>query len=338
MAKATIPDIASMAGVSTATVDRVLNGRAGVSAANRQRVNSAAQALGYLPYQDKVALPSRPAHLEFFLPLGRSEFLHDLAASIVAFAERLPLVASCRVHDVGGLSPRNLVTALEQTSLQTNGVGIISVDHPACRKAIADLCGAGMRVVTIATDVPQTPRSAYVGVDNRMAGRTAGLVMGRMARGAGKVALFLGSRAYHGHTEREAGFRDVIARQFPALTILPAVEVAEDGALSHQAAARLLESTDLIGIYCVGAGRSGIARAVQEWNGPRPFVIFHDLTDATRRLLSGDVIDVVIDQNARLTGEQAVIRLLGSIATSAPFLTLQHIEPRIILRENIPAG
>ncbi len=133
MGKATISDIATMAKVSTATVDRVLNGRAGVSAANRQRVNSAAQALGYLPYQDKVALPSRPAHLDFFLPLGRSEFLHDLAAAIRDFAAKLPLVASCRVHDIGGLSPHDLVAALGQTSLRTNGVGIIAVDHPVCR-------------------------------------------------------------------------------------------------------------------------------------------------------------------------------------------------------------
>ena len=65
-------------------------------------------------------------------------------------------------------------------------------------------------------------------------------------------------------------------------------------------------------------------------------MIFHDLTEATRTLLAEGQIDVVIDQNARLTAEQAVIRLLGSIASTAPFLTLKYIEPRIILRENIP--
>ena len=49
-----------------------------------------------------------------------------------------------------------------------------------------------------------------------------------------------------------------------------------------------------------------------------------------------DRIDVVIDQNARLVGEQAVIRLLGAIAASAPLLALKDIEPRILLRENVP--
>jgi LacI family transcriptional regulator len=338
MRRASISDIAALAEVSTATVDRVLNGRPGVSAANRQRVNIAAKALGYLPSEDKVTLPSRPAHLEFFIPLGRSEFMHDLAATIRDFAAKLPLVASCKIHPIDGLSPGALVKAVEKTALQTNGVGLIAVDHPICRNAIRQLSEAGTRVITIASDVLSTPRSAYVGVDNRVAGRTAGLVMGRMARSAaGSVALFLGSRAYHGHEEREIGFRGVIGEQFPELRILPAIEMGEDSKRSHEAAERLLRSRDdIVGIYCVGAGRTGIANAVAERGAPRPFVVFHDLTNVTRRLLAEDVIDVVIDQNARLTGEQSVIRLLGSIASTAPFLTLKYIEPRIILRENIP--
>jgi LacI family transcriptional regulator len=338
MRKATIPDIASMAEVSTATVDRVLNGRPGVSAVNRQRVNNAAKALGYLPSEDKITLPSRPAHLEFFLPLGRSEFMHTLAVTIRDFAASLPLVASCRIHPIDGLSPGAVVKAVEKTALQTSGVGLITTDHPICRNAIRQLCEAGLRVVTIASDVLQTPRSAYVGVDNRVAGRTAGLLMGRMSRNAaGSIALFLGSRAYHGHEEREVGFRAVMAEQFPGLSILPAMEVDEDSTTSYAATARLLQDRpDISGLYCVGAGRTGIGRAIAEQGRPRPFVVVHDLTDVTRRLLAEDVIDVVIDQNARLTGEQAVIRLLGSIASTAPFLTLKYIEPRIIMRENIP--
>lgn len=338
MRKATIADIAARADVSTATVDRVLNGRAGVSSSNRQRVLLAAKALGYLPVEDKVTLPSRPAHLEFFIPFGHSEFMHNLADTIRDFAANLPLVASCTIHALDGLSPEALVSAVEKTSLKASGVGLITVDHPITRNVIRQLSEAGVRVITIASDVLQTPRSAYVGVDNRVAGRTAGLVMGRLAGArAGSLGLFLGSRAYHGHEERENGFRAVISDQFPHLRLLPAVETHEDNTTSYKAAAHLLRSqSDVVGIYCVGAGRSGIARAVARLGRPRPFVIFHDLTDLTRSYLAEDLIDVVIDQNARLTGEQAVIRLLGSIASTAPFLTLKYIEPRIILRENIP--
>ena len=338
MRKATIIDIARRAGVSTATVDRALNGRVGITAANRQRVYVAAEALGYLPTEDKVTLPSRPAHLEFFLPLGNSEFMHNLESSIRSFAAHVPLVASCTIHSVQGLSPEALVKALEKTALRTSGVGLVTVDHPITRNAISQLSEAGIRVITIVSDVLSTPRAAYVGVDNRVAGRTAGLLMGRMAGAmTGSLCLFLGSRAYHGHEERENGFRAVITEQFPGLQLLPAIKTDEDNATSYNSARRMLQEIgDVVGLYCVGAGRSGIARALAELGGRRPFVILHDLTDRTRSYLAEDLIDVVIDQNARLLGEQSVLRLLGSIASAAPFLTLKYIEPRIILRENIP--
>ncbi len=339
MGKTTIIDIARNAGVSTATVDRVLNGRVGVSAANRQRVLQAARDLGYLPFEGMVPLPSRPVHLEFFIPFLHSGFMGEMAESIRGFAANLPLVASCNIRTLDGFGPDALLPALEGLSLRTSGVGLVTVDHPKSREAIRRICEAGVRVVTIASDVLATPRSAYIGVDNVVAGRTAALIMGRMARAArGPVGLFLGSRAYHGHQGREYGFRALLEHDFPNLTLLPAVETGEDSERSRAAMTALLRTEpDLIGIYCVGAGRTGIVQALEEARpARRPFVIMHDLTDSTRAWLAADQIDVVIDQNARLVGEQAVIRLLGAIAASTPLLPLKDIEPRIILRENIP--
>ena len=341
MGRSTIADIAAKAMVSTATVDRVLNRRSGVSAANRQRVVQAARDLGYLPSEGRMPLPSRPAHLEFFIPFVRNGFMREMIDGISAFAASLPLVASCRITPLEGIAPETLVAALEKVSLQTSGVGIVAVDHPRTRHAIRGLAESGVRVATIASDVLSTPRSAYVGVDNLVAGRTAALMMGLMSgRRRGTVGLFLGARAFHGHREREIGFRALLEDQFRHLTILPPVETGEDSARSNAAMLQLMRSApELLGVYCVGAGRTGIADAIRlaAWR-PRPFVIMHDLTESTRLWLAEDVIDVVIDQNARLVGEQAVLRLLGSIATNSPLLALKNVETRIVLRENIPAG
>ena len=64
----------------------------------------------------------------------------------------------------------------------------------------------------------------------------------------------------------------------------------------------------------------------------------HDLTESSAAWLARDMIDAVIDQNARMVAEQAIIRLLGSIAAQTALLPVKHIEPRIILRENLPVG
>jgi LacI family transcriptional regulator len=341
MGRATIPDIARKAGVSTATVDRALNARPGVSPANRQRVLRAAKELGYLPSEGMSLLPARPAHLEFLIPFGHNAFMRDVTDGITEFAATLPLVATCKVTELDGIGPEALIPALEALSLRTEGVGLITTDHPTSREAIRRLCEAGVRVVTIASDVPATPRAAYVGVDNLVAGRTSAQIMGMMAGDRrGSIGLFLGSHAFHGHEERELGFRSLIEARHPRLAILPAIETGEDSRRSQRSMAELLRATaDLVGVYCIGAGRRGIVDALRSARPRvRPFVVVHDLTDTSRAWLAEGTVDVVIDQNARLVGEQAVIRLLGAIAASTPLLPFKNIEPRIILRENLPSG
>ena len=337
--KATVADIARSCGLSTATVDRVLNNRPGASAANRQRVMEAAKQLGYLPTLDQVVLPSKPAHLEFFLPIGSNAFMADLAHHIEDYAQRLPLVASCRIHNLGGISPGALQASVENLSLKANGVGVIAVDHPRTRNILRELVEAGIRLVTLVSDVPAAPRSAYVGIDNRVAGRTAAFLMGRFIGGrTGHLAMVVGSRSYRGHEEREMGFRSVLAEEFPNLTVSSAVEINDEPDASYSATIKALHNEpELLGIYCVGAGRSGVAKALLELRPRRkPVFICHDLTKETRRYLVDDLADVVIDQNARLIAEQSVIRLLGSIASSAPYLTKKFIEPRLIFKENVP--
>jgi LacI family transcriptional regulator len=130
----------------------------------------------------------------------------------------------------------------------------------------------------------------------------------------------------------------VLSEEFPNLTVTSAVENNDDPEASYAVTMRALQAEpQMLGIYCVGAGRSGVARALREARPQRkPVFICHDLTRETRSYLVDDVVDVVIDQNARLIAEQAIIRLLGSIASSAPYLTKKFIEPRLIFKENVP--
>jgi LacI family transcriptional regulator len=337
--KTTIIDIAQCAGLSTATVDRVLNRRPGASAASRQRVYEAARKLNYLPTFDSVTLPSKPAHLAFIIPIGKNSFLAGLAKHIEDYASRIPLVASCTVHRLNSYSPEETMAAIEKISLNARGLGIIALDHPKTRDALRSLTEAGVRLVTIASDIPAAPRAAYIGIDNRIAGRTAAWIMGRMiGERHGTIAVFMGSRSYRGHEEREAGFRSVVVEDFQDLSISSVVEVAEDSRKSYTETLGVLRrEKDLLGLYCIGAGGQGIVQGLREVVLRRkPVFICHDLTADTRSYLLEGVADAVIDQNARLMAEQSVIQLLGSMVSVAPFLSRALIEPRVILRENIP--
>ena len=330
-----VKDIAFQAGLSSATVDRVLNNRSGVQEHTKLHV---LKVMAELSGEADGDARSKPIRLDFVLPGGTNAFIADLAAHLDRQAGQRDHVEIV-IHRLAGIEPEEIALKLDSLRPLTQGVGLIGLDCPLVREAVRKLIASGVAVVTLVSDISHVGRISYVGIDNRAAGRLAGYLIGRFLPGArGKVALIAGALAYRGHEEREMGFRSVLGEEFPNLTITSAVEINDEPEVSYAATMRALHNEpELLGIYCVGAGRSGVARALREARPQRkPIFICHDLTKETRGYLVDDLLDVVIDQNARLIAEQSVIRLLGSIASSAPYLTRKFIEPRLILRENVP--
>ena len=170
------------------------------------------------------------------------------------------------MHSIEGFNPDTLARTLHDLHGKTKGVGVIALDHPTVREAIRALSASGVKVVTLATDILHVPRVAYVGIDNRQAGRLAGYVLGRFlgTNEPKKVAMFAGSLSYRGHEEREMGFRHVLAEEFPNLTIVELREMRDDREKAYAEAAVLLDRyDDLAGIYNIGAGNQGVARALR---------------------------------------------------------------------------
>src|SRR5689334_22713424 len=87
---ARITDVASRAGVSTATVDRVLNRRSGVRSTTVQRVLRAAAELDYVLDADQhPALSHKPMRLAFLLPAGTNRYLSMLGGLVMTSQEQL---------------------------------------------------------------------------------------------------------------------------------------------------------------------------------------------------------------------------------------------------------
>jgi len=84
--KANISDLARDAGVSTATVDRVLNRRGGVRLPTVHRVLNAADRLGYeLPPGLLAGYQPRPMRLAFVLPQGANRYLQMMAETTIGW-------------------------------------------------------------------------------------------------------------------------------------------------------------------------------------------------------------------------------------------------------------
>lgn len=337
--RSTLLDIAREAGVSAATVDRVLNNRPGVRPRTRDIVFESARRLGYIAPDgaDGDARSAEVICLDFVLPVGTNTFIRVLHEQLQIQGALRPELR-VRVNAIESFNPDTLARTLHDLHGRTDGIGLIALDHPTVREAIRALAAQGIKVVTLATDILHVPRVAYVGIDNRQAGRLAGYVLGRLLGAAEpkKVAMFAGSLSYRGHQEREMGFRHILAEEFPNLSVVELREMGDDRERAYREAAALLDRhDDLAGIYNIGAGNGGVARALRERALSRHVVFLgHELTDGTRRLLLDGTMDAVLDQNPRVEAREA-LNLLTHAVRGVPY---EGHPPRLhlILKENIP--
>jgi LacI family transcriptional regulator len=339
--RATIEDVARKASVSVATVDRVLNGRAAVRPQTVERVEKAIRQLNYQPDRLAARLArAREYRFCFILPEGTNAFMAALADAVKCEAQRMALekvAIDLRHTDV--FAAETLARTLDEIGAGYDGVAVVALDHPRVRESINALTDRGISVVTLVSDVPNSRRHHYVGIDNASAGRTAATLMGRYLSGRkGKVGLIAGSLSLRDHVERQFGFEQVMLHEYSGLTLLPVREGRDDWKLVQQAAAQLLaENADLIGLYNVGAGARGIVAALED-SGRQSKVVFitHELTEDTRHALISGSIDIIINQDAGHEVRSA-IRVLMSKADKAPIVDeMERIRIDIYLRDNIP--
>ncbi|SFN80971.1 transcriptional regulator, LacI family [Bradyrhizobium sp. Ghvi] len=337
----TLKDIAREAGVSLATVDRVLHHRPGVRPDTVRRVQEIIARNAFQPHVAAAELArGRARRFAFVMPTGANPFMQQIEAYLREMsgwlaARRL----SVELVNTDVFDPAVLAASLEALSGNYDGIAVVALDHPGVRAAINDLVDAGTKVVTLVSDVPSSRRHHYVGIDNIAAGRTAGALVGRLVgQKSGKIGIIAGSQGLRDHAERIFGFNQVMASEFSHLDVLPLLEGRDDDDRSEQLISRLLgKHPDIIGLYNVGAGTQGVAKALTEAGREKQVVfIAHDLTAMTRRLLLQGALDAAISQNPGHEA-RAAVRVLLSLARNEPILSEQeNIRIDILMRDNLP--
>lgn len=338
----TIRDVAREAGVSLATVDRVLNGRTGVRAATIRRVEEAVSRLGFVRDVTAANLSRRRDYrFVFLIPEGSNSFMRELEAQVVAMGARL---RAARVGvEVIGVPPFDgdaLAAVLDGIDPEeVSGIALVATEAPSVRDALVRLAGLGIPVVTLVSDAPLFPRNRYVGIDNVAAGRTAASLLGRfLGPREGRVALVAGSMLLRDHMERRMGFEQVMRAEYPGLTPLPVVEGRDDAETTRRALAKLLAAEPgVIGLYNIGAGNRGVIEILRAAPpASRPVAIVHELTPHTRAALREGLAHAIIHQDAGHEARSA-LRVLRACADGAPVLEArERIRVEIYLRDNLP--
>lgn len=299
----TIAKIARLAGVGTATVDRVLNRRPGVNADTVERVLQVVATLGATPQ------PGRPRRGENFrfayvLPDEASPFFGLIDRQIAQSAGDFRHQHITEVtHRLDARDPVRFAGELAALA-DCHGVAVLAPDLPPIKLAINELVRAGVHVVTLFSDVAGSMRETYIGADNRAAGRTAGLLLARMARPGARNTLLLSSQATRlsAEIERRVGFAQVLEERFPQLRMVRVPDLPPDAQGADEALSGFLgggiDSSSVAGIYNVGSGSAGVAKALARLGQTSEVgVIAHDLTDEHRTLLTADALSYLLHQD-----------------------------------------
>jgi len=340
--KPTVNDVARVAGVSLATVDRVLNERPGVRSITIEKVMGAVTQLGYVRDSAAANLArQRFYRLVFILPETNNEFVQALERDIAELSTRKTLQrTTLTCLKVPPFDPTALVARLDGLKAsEADGITVFGPDTPEVCDAIERARNRGIAVVTLVADLPNSKRHHFVGIDNVAAGRTAARLMGRFIGGAGQLLIITGSRLANDHLERINGFNAVMTEDYPGLTVVTTLEGRDDAELIHKLLPDIFANNPNInGIYSAAAGNPGLIQYLQETGLHKDMVVVaHELTDSSQQALANGIFDVVIAQD---TGHliRSATRLLMATADQFPFdHSQERIRIDIHLCENMPA-
>jgi LacI family transcriptional regulator len=338
----TITKIAEAAGVSTATVDRVLNNRPGVNPATVRKVREAMAALGGgTPMRGRPRSTSN-YRFAFVLPAARRGFF-DLVDRVVAQA-----AGEFRHQHITEVTHRLPATdgaafAAELAKLaDLDGIALLAPDMPPVKLAINELVRAGVHVVTLFSDVPGSLRETAIGADNRAAGRTAGLLVGRSLPKGRPAACALLSPAtrFAAEIDRRIGFQQVLEERFPQAQALRLFELpeSEDEAYAYARDALSPDATGgrLEALYNVGPGSFGVARALAEHGYDHELLfVAHDLLEVHRSMLLSGALSYLLHQDVQyaVTAAARVLRALCDGVRGA--LAINNPRVEILTAENL---
>lgn len=322
---ATIYDVAAQAGVSIATVSRVLNAPHSVHGATRQRVQNAIDELGFVPKAEATARARRRHRqigvlVPFFTYSSFVQRLRGIAAAL--------LDAGYEMVVYNAETPEHVRAYLLSLPITRRLDGLIIISLQLDAAAEHRLLDNKLPAVLIET---ASPLLSGVNIDNVAGGRLAGEYL--FARGHRRIGFVGGDREIADYTLRTSRLRlQGLHEALAAWSLAPIVgAIPQDTATPEDARRQTLEllerSEPPTAIFAASDTLAlGVLSAARERNVRVPAELavlgFDDLDFARFIGLS------TISQSLETSGRQAVDLLLAALADPEPLV--RHVQAPLL--------
>ncbi len=337
----TTKDLAEAAGVSLATVDRVLNDRPNVSARSRRKVTEAIERIGFVRNLAAANLArNRPYRFRFILPTAGDEYLRELL-------RRIEEVSTTVMHEMTNVDvvqipmsdPHRVANYLSSLSHKdVDGVAIMAPESPPVRDSMARLHERGIRVVQFLSGQETLENFDFVGVDNFAAGATAARIIGRFLHGTvGKVAVVAETMQSLDSIQRRLGFDRVLQAQFGNLTALPSLETyGDEKRASNVIANQFRHQPGIVAVYVMSSEARVPVESVAACADLNSLtIVVHERTPFSEAALRNEDIDAAIAQNPGHAVRSALRILRARSEQREPVADQEKIRIEVLLKDNL---
>jgi ribose transport system substrate-binding protein len=207
---------------------------------------------------------------------------------------------------------------------------------PLINKAVK----AGIPVITIDTDAPESLRNAYIGTDNYLAGQLAGQALVNDTGGKATIGIITGGvdNAYNQHQLRVQGFKDAIAKE-DGMKVIAIDESNLTRVQAEEKAYKMLkEHEDITAFYGTssldGIGIVAAARSLNKQDDL--YVISFDTLDENIELLNKGDINAIVAQQPFVMGEKS-IEIMLNLLNQKSISVVNHTDAAIIYKKDIEA-
>ncbi|WP_027168889.1 LacI family DNA-binding transcriptional regulator [Mesorhizobium sp. WSM3224] len=338
----TIADLARQAGVSVATVDRVLHARHPVREVTALRVHEAAHAIGFheaglVQRRRQRDLPQR--RLGFILRKPTQHFYQDFGREIEAAVNAAQAFHGTSLIEFAPSDvPGDLIALLQDLGGRCDAIAMVAPDHPTITAAVEHLKAKGIPVFSLLSDFAAGVREGYVGLNNRRVGRTAAWMFSKAAKRPGKAAVFVVSERFQSQELREGGFRSYFRENAPTFEVHDVSMELETPEIAYDTTLDLMQrEPELVGFYVAGGGMEGAILALREEAEDRDIVaIVNEITPESRAALADGILTMAVATPLRLLCQELTTLMARAIETGIAETPGQTFLPfDIYLPENI---
>jgi len=336
----TLRDIANALGTSIGSVHRALHDHPGVSPLTKDRVLQMARALGYRPnFAARYLSSKKNLRISVNTLQGTTSFWDEVRAGIREGAASI-LLENVEIEfrtypHLGEGEEEAFEAAIRE---KVDGIITFPSRPQVLRSWIRRASRAGIPVVCVATDAPNSGRLGIVAIDTMGSGSIAADLMGRfLGPQEGSIAITLFDMAITEHAEKHAAFESTLRTFYPNLHLLSPVEDHDVEAEAYDKCRKLFETcSNLSGIYVTTEASIPVLHAARDAKAlERLTIITTDLFPNLVPEIRSGAVAATIYQRPRAQGQIAFRMLHEFLVEGASRSHQVALAPHLVMRGNL---